>query len=155
MLAMVGPLVAAILALLLAGCATVQDDPVPAPCLDEPETIVRALERAPGAVKLADGTRLSTCVSRARTDGDLQALGVSLTTVADALRARVAFDPGAAAGLGYLAGAVRAGAAANGLAAELARRIERATALPRDAPQAARAARAARAHGLRAGAAGG
>jgi len=151
--AMAGPLVAAILVLLLAGCARAQDDPVPAACLDEPATIVRALERAPGAVKLADGTRLSRCVSRARADGDLQALGLSLTTVADTLRARVRVDPGAAAGLGYLAGAVRAGAAANeGLAAELARRIERATALAADAPPAARAAMA---RGLRAGEGGG
>jgi hypothetical protein len=147
--AMAGSLVTAILVLLLAGCATVHDDPVPVACLDEPATIVRALEGAPGAVTLADGTRLSTCVSRARADGDLQALGVSLTTVADMLRARVASEPGAAAGLGYLAGAVRAGAAANeGLAAELARQIERATALAGDAPAAARAARA---RGLQAG----
>jgi len=149
MAAMAGPLVAAILVLLLAGCATAQDDPVPAACLDEPATIVRALERAPGPVTLAGGTRLSTCVSRARADGDLQALGVSLTTVADTLRGRVASEPGAAVGLGYLAGAVRAGAAANeGLAAELARQIERATALAGDAPPATRAALA---RGLHAG----
>jgi hypothetical protein len=151
--AMTGRLVAAILALLLAGCARDQDDPVPAACLDAPGTIVQALQRAPGTVRLAGGTRLSTCVSRARADGDLQALGVSFMTVADTLRARVAADPGAAAGLGYLAGAVRAGAAANeGLASELARRIERASALAGDAPTAARAALAS---GLRAGEGGG
>ena len=153
MAAMAGPIVAAILALLLAGCATARNDPVPAGCLGEPATIVRALAPAPGAVRLADGTRLSTCVRRARADGDLQALGMSLIAVADTLRARVASDPTAAAGPGYLAGAVRAGVAANqGLAAELGRRIERATALDDDASQPARAAHAL---GLQAGASGG
>jgi hypothetical protein len=143
MAVMAGPIVAVMLALLLAGCATVRDDPVPTGCVGDPATIVRALERAPGAVTLPDETRLSTCVRRARSDGDLQALGMSLIRVADTLRARAAADPGAAAGLGYLAGAVRAGVAVNqGLATELGRRIERATALADDAPQAARTARA-------------
>ena len=153
MAAMAGPIVAAVLALLLAGCAAVQEDPVPAACIGEPAAIVRALGRAPGAVRLPDGTRLSTCVRRARADGDLQALGVSFITVADTLRARVASDPAAAAGLGYLAGAVRAGVAANqGLAAELGRRIEHVTALADDAPLTARAAHA---RGLQAGSSGG
>jgi hypothetical protein len=153
MAAMAGPIVAAVLALLLAGCATARREPVPPGCLGQPAAIVRALARAPGAVRLAGGTRLSTCVRRARADGDLQTLGVSLVTVADMLRARVAADPAAAAGLGYLAGAVRAGVAANqGLAGELGRRIERATALDDDASQPARAAHA---RGMRAGASGG
>jgi hypothetical protein len=153
MAAMAGPIVAAVLALLLAGCATAQREPVPSGCLGQPAAIVQALAQAPGAVRLAGGTRLSTCVRRARADGDLQTLGVSLITVADMLRARVASDPAAAAGLGYLAGAVRAGVAANqGLAAELGRRIERATALDDDASQPARAAHA---RGMQAGASGG
>jgi hypothetical protein len=154
MAAMAGrPTVAALLALLLAGCSQTRDDPVPAGCLARPATIVRALARAPGAVQLGDGTRLSTCLRRARGDGDLQALGVSLISVADALRARVATDPRAAVGLGYLAGAVRAGVAVNqGLATELGRRIERATALAADAPATARVSREL---GLRAGEHGG
>jgi hypothetical protein len=150
---MAGSIVAAILVLMLAGCATVRDEPVPAACLGEPATIVRALVRAPAAVLLPDGTRLSTCVRRARADGDLQTLGMSFITVADMLRARLASDPGAATALGYLAGAVRAGVAANqGLATELGRRIERATALADDAPAVVQAARAS---GLRAGVSGG
>jgi hypothetical protein len=149
MAAMAGRFVAVVLALVLVGCAGAREDPVPTGCMDRPATIVQALARAPSAVKLPDGTRLSTCLRRARADGDLQALGVSLISVADTLRARVASDPGAAAGLGYLAGAVRAGVAVNpGLAAELGRRVERATALADDAP---RAAQAARAKGLLAG----
>jgi uncharacterized protein YceK len=143
MAVMASRIVAVMLALVLSGCATVRDAPVPTGCVGDPATIVRALAQAPGAVTLPDGTHLSTCVRRARADGDLQALGLSLISVADTLRARAAADPGAAAGLGYLAGAVRAGVAVNqGLATELGRRIERATALADDAPQAARTARA-------------
>jgi hypothetical protein len=149
MACMAGPLVAVMLALVLAGCATVGDDPVPAACLGAPGTFVRALQRAPGAVRLAGGTRLSTCVSRARSDGDLQALGLSLTAAADTLRARVAADPAAAAGLGYLDAAVRAGVASNrGLATQLGRRIQHAATLDPAAPPAAQGARV---RGLRAG----
>jgi hypothetical protein len=136
-------LLVAILALLLAGCATVKDDPAPAACNGAPASFVLALERAPGTVRLEDGTRLSTCVRRARTDGELQTLGVSLVAAADALRARVASDPAAAAGLGYLTAAVRTGVAANqGLATQLGRRVEHATTLDDGASAAALAARA-------------
>jgi hypothetical protein len=136
-------LVAALLAPLLAGCATVKDEPQPLACHGAPASFVRALERAPAAVRLADGTRLSTCVSHARTDGDLQALGASLVAAADALHDRVAADPTAAVGLGYLAAAVRTGVAANqGLASTLGRRVEHATSLADDASAAAQAARA-------------
>jgi hypothetical protein len=146
---MAGLLVAALLALLLAGCGSHGDDPMPAACFDVPETFVAALARAPATVRLPGGTRLSTCVRRARSDSDLQALGLSLTAAADTLRARVGVDPAAAAGLGYLAAAVRLGVAGNqGLAGQLGRRIEGATGLPDGAPAAARAALA---QGLRAG----
>jgi hypothetical protein len=138
---MPGLLAAAILALLLAGCATAKEQPVPAACLGAPATLVQALARAPAAVRLADGSRLSTCVARARSDADLQSLGLKLTSAADALRARSATDPAAAAGLGYLAAAVRLGVAGNqGLATQLGRRVERASSLADDAPAAARAA---------------
>jgi hypothetical protein len=141
-------LAAATIALALAGCGA-EERRLPATCLGEPATIVRALQRAPGAVTLADGTRLSTCVRLAR-GGELQALGVSLTAAADILRTRARSDTAAATGLGYLAAAVRAGAMSNqGLASELARRIDNASALDGRAPQAAHAALA---RGLRAGA---
>jgi hypothetical protein len=147
---MAGLLVAALLALLLAGCATQDDEPMPVACLGAPETFVSALEAAPAAVRLAGDTRLSTCVSRARHDGDLQALGRALVAAADTLRLRVATDPAAAAGLGYLTAAVQAGVATNqGLATQLGRKVVGATALP---PGVSAAARAALAGGLRAGA---
>lgn len=112
--------------------------------------LMTALRQAPEAVRLEDGTRLSQCISRARTDADLQSLGITFGRVADALRARARSDPDAALQLGYLAGAVRVGArgAAGNLADQLARRIEQRTALE---PGAAAASAEAVARGLRAG----
>lgn len=145
---MAGLLAAAIVVLLLAGCGP-QEEPEPDACRDTAEAFVRALASAPAPVRLADGTRLSTCVGRARNDADLQSLGVALKGAADALRERAASDLAAATSLGYLAGAVRAGVARNeGLTAELGRSVERAASLDDGAPQAAVAAHAS---GLRAG----
>jgi hypothetical protein len=150
---MLGRLVVAIVALLLAGCAS-EEEPVPGACLDRPEAILRALAAAPGAVALADGTRLSSCVSRARTDSELQTLGLAFMRVADTLRAQAASNPDAALRLGYLAGAVTTGAASSSgsVAAQLARRVQQVAALERGAGAGAVAALR---RGLRAGASGG
>lgn len=141
-----------LLALMLGGCAG-EPDGVPPGCLAGPQVIGPALERAPAAVTLPDATKLSTCISRSRSDGDLQTLGSALLTVADGLRARAARDDDVAAlRLGYLVGAVRRGVGANpGLATQLGRRLEQTMRL--DGPSAA--ARAALRSGLRAGEAGG
>ncbi len=142
---------ALLVALLLGGCAG-DSDGLPAACLGEPATIDQALERAPAAVMLADGTRLSTCVSRARNDADLQTLGASLLTVADSLSSRAASDSVAALRLGYLRGAARRGVLNNrDLAANLGRRLEQTTELQHGSA----ASRAALRRGLRAGEAGG
>ena len=145
--------VAAIGALLLAGCGSSEPDAVPAACLGEPASIARALERAPASVQLEDGTRLSRCVRLAAArDGDLATLGVTLTAVADELRASAATDDGDALRLGYLVGAVRRGAQQTpGVAAQLARRIEQAATLGDGDP----GARAALARGIRLGEASG
>ena len=137
------------LALALAGC-TKEAETVPVSCLGKPLGMMTALRQAPGAVTLADGTRLSRCVSSARTDGDLQSLGISLGRTADLLRARAAADPAAALQLGYLAGAVRAGAsrATSGIAEQLARRMGQLATL---GPGASAAATGALARGARAG----
>jgi hypothetical protein len=114
----------------LTGC-TKEPERMPAACLGSPQSLLSALQHAPGAVVLADGTRLSRCVSLARTDGDLQSLGLALMRVSDTLRAQAGGDLAAALQLGYLAGAVRAGAAAaaSGIADQLARRIEQVASL--------------------------
>jgi hypothetical protein len=112
--------------------------------------VVAALRAAPGPVALEDGTRLSRCVSTARTDGDLQSIGLSFGRSADVLRARAATDPAAALQLGYLAGAVLTGArhSTSGIADQLARRMTQLTTL---APGASAAATTALARGARAG----
>ena len=140
---------AALAAASVAGC-TKEFDPVPTACFAEPGTLVAALAQAPARVALQDGTRLSRCVSTARTDGDLQSLGISLGRAADMLRRRAGTDPAAATALGYLGGAVRAGArgASAGIADQLARRVGQLAMLE---PGASAAATAALARGERAG----
>ena len=134
-------------ALALAGCGR-DSERLPAACLARPPALLAALERAPRRVVLADGTSLSRCTRLARTDADLQTLGYSFMRAADTLRRQAHSDPDAALRLGYLAGAVRAGAAGSGLAVQLARRVEQVAVLEHGAGGAAAAALR---RGLRAG----
>ncbi len=122
-------------------------DPVLSSACTDRAQVERALDRAPDAVTLADGTRLSACVERATTSADLQNLGTTLTTIADDLAARADGDPRAAGRLGYLIGAAQRGIErSSGTGSELARRLERSGAGVEDPPSAA-----ALQQGLRAG----
>jgi hypothetical protein len=109
-----------------AGCGGGDPPGVDEACLASPDAIERALARAPAPVTLRSGTRLSECVSHARSDSDLQNAGLVLTRAADDLAARAERgDAHAAVGLGYLVGAARRGARrTNGIHAELQRRVE-------------------------------
>jgi hypothetical protein len=109
--------------LLLASCAK-EREPVAQACFGEPAAVLSTLRQGPPVV-LEDGTRLSSCVSGARTDGDLQSLGLLFVRVADLLRAQAASDLEAAFAMGYLAGAVMRGArsSSGSIAAQLARRV--------------------------------
>jgi hypothetical protein len=125
-------LTAAALATAAAGCGT-KHDPLSPACLAAPATIERALQAAPGAVRLTDGTALSGCVAHARSDGDMQTAGIVLTRAADHLAQQAAArgDRAAATRLGYLIGALRRGSVAGetrgiGIHAELVRRVEQA-----------------------------
>jgi hypothetical protein len=114
-----------VLVLALAGCA--KDEPaMPAACRGDDRAVTRALQGAPRGGAFADGTLLSECVRRARSDADLQNLGLVLSRVAEQLGVdAVAGDEAAAGRLGFLAGAVRRGAArSNGITLELSRRID-------------------------------
>src|SRR4051794_41947965 len=75
-------------AAVLAGCGGSDAPPVDEACLSSPDRVEQALARAPAAVTLPSGTRLSDCVSRARTDADLQTTGLVLTRAADHLAGR-------------------------------------------------------------------
>lgn len=129
------------------GCG--EDEPeLPSACRQGATPVIRALDAAPGPVRLADGTSLSTCVRRARSDAELQDLGATYTRVADGLAARMPGSDRAAVRLGYLIAAVRRGARrTNGIHAELLRRLEQTVGL--DGPPAGQ--RAAFQRGLSAG----
>jgi hypothetical protein len=131
-------------------CGGREDPPLDAACTASPEAIERALARAPGPVTVGDGTRLSDCVSRARSDADLPNDGVVLTSAAEHLAERArGGDARAGLALGYLVGAARRGAARTpGLQAQLARRMESAAAF---VDEGGPAVAAALQRGLRAG----
>jgi len=125
---------------LLGGCAE-EREAVPAACLGTPASVLSALRAGP-PIALADETRLSHCVSSARTDGDLQSLGLLFVRVADTLRTQAGADPDAAFALGYLSGAVSRGAArsSGAIAAQLTRRVDQVAALDPGASASAEAA---------------
>src|SRR4051794_12702394 len=112
MLRRLAALALAPLALAAAGCGGSDPPPADAACTTSPAAIERALGHAPAPVTLGSGTRLSQCVSAARSDADLQTTGLVLTRAADHLAQRAQHgDAGAAIELGYLVGAARRGAA--------------------------------------------
>lgn len=120
-------------ALLLAGCGQ-EREPVAQACFGEPAAMLSTLRQGPPIV-LEGGARLSGCVSAARSDGDLQSLGLLFVRVADMLRAQASSDPDAAFALGYLTGAVTRGSTASSgsIAAQLARRVEQVATLEQGA----------------------
>jgi hypothetical protein len=99
-------------------------------CTAGPDAVEAALARAPGEVRLDGGVALSACVRFARTDAELQNLGLALTEVAERLEPRARDgDDRAALQLGYLIGAARKGAPSeSSLQAELVYRLERSAA---------------------------
>jgi hypothetical protein len=104
-----------------------RERPLPSACTDGGGAVVAALRAAPGPVALRDGTRLSTCVERARADAEIQTVGSIYTRVADGLAARVRSSDSAALRLGYLIGAARRGARrTSGIHEELVRRLQQA-----------------------------
>ena len=112
--------------MLLAGCGQEKHSLAPV-CVESGAPILKALQSAPGAVRLRGGVRISECVDDARNDAELQTLGLLYGEVARKLAERAPADDPAATQLGYLIGAVRRGAAhSNGIHAELVRRLEQA-----------------------------
>jgi hypothetical protein len=123
----------------LAGCGD-DDKSLPAACTEGPRPVARALERAPNAVRLSDGSSISNCVERAKADADIQTVGSIFTRVADGLSARMPTSDKAALQLGYLIAAVRKGGRhTTGIHEEMVRRVEQAVGLD-GAPPARRAA---------------
>jgi hypothetical protein len=142
------------LVLALGGC-TKEKPPMPGACVDTDRAgYERALAAAPRPVLLPGGVAISTCTKRVHSDAELQNLGTVMHGVAEDLSERARHgDAQAATSLGYLTAAVAVGAAeSNGIAAELARRIENAGVGVRDAGGAVeRALAAGQAAGARSG----
>lgn len=108
------------------GCSREADEGVPVACLEGEEAVRKALESAPRGVSM-DGTLLSECLDDTTNGGELQDVGTAYVAVAADLAADASQDPDGqeATRLGFLVGALRRSAAgAQGVGAELQRRIE-------------------------------
>ena len=146
-----GPRIAiAVLAALVGatGCSRSEPPALPRACLQGQQAVAGALRSAPGAVALADGTRLSACVEHANSGSELQEVGLSYVAAASTLAEAVPRSDAAAMQLGYLVGATRRGAIeTNGTGFELLRRVELAMGIEGPPPT----RRASYARGLAAG----
>jgi hypothetical protein len=108
-----------------AGCGGT-DDSTPVACLSGSPAYLRALEAAPGEVKLAGEVPISECLAENQQAGELATVGGTMLKAATELNAEARADPGAAANvrLGYLIGAAQAGAeGTDGIHSELVRRL--------------------------------
>lgn len=118
-------LAAALLAFAIFGCGTT-DEETPTACLAGPGAYLRALEAAPGDVRLEGEAPISDCLPGNQEAGALTTVGASLVSAATRLNseARAQPDSGAALELGYLIGAAERGAEdTEGIHAELLRRL--------------------------------
>jgi len=108
--------------LAIAGCGTKKSDLAPAACLVTNHGYLRALERAPGEVRLAGTTPISACLVPEQEAGQLANIGREMIVTATKLNAeaRQGSDP-ATLQLGYLIGAVSKGADA--IHTDLVRRL--------------------------------
>lgn len=110
---------------LAAGCGST-DSSTPVACLEGEDVYVRALRRAPGAVKLDGETPISDCLVENQAGGELADVGTAMVAATTRLNAEAREDPGGAANvrLGYLLGAAERGAGqTEGIHAELIRRL--------------------------------
>lgn len=119
-----GSTVIALSLALLAGCGSSQDDDeTPAACLATNQIYLRALETAPGPVRLGGSTPISDCLVPAQDAGQLASVGQEMIVAATKLNAESRRDPGghAAIELGYLIAA--AGKGADAIHTDLIRRL--------------------------------
>ena len=146
------------LALVFAGCGSSDSGATPVSCLVPAAAYVKALGSAPGAVRLAGETPISDCLVKNQSGGDLADVGASLVRAATVLSAAAQKDPGGeqTLRLGYLVGAVQAGASeTSGIHTDLERRIQATARYAKPAPRGARSFALAYARGYAAGRSGG
>jgi hypothetical protein len=108
----------------LAGCGSNDGGGTPAACLVPASDYLEALGEAPGAVRLADATPISECVTSGQESADLGQVGQSVIQAATKLNADARKDPAgdSTLQLGYLVGAVQEGA--SGTEMDLVRRLD-------------------------------
>ncbi|MFL5898504.1 MAG: hypothetical protein ACJ76D_08595 [Solirubrobacterales bacterium] len=109
----------------LSGCGG-QGDSTPVACLEGAPAYEKALQRAPGEVRLGGGTPISDCLASNQKAGDLSRVGEALVESATSLNAeaREAGADQAAVALGYLIGAAQRGAQdSEGIHSDLIRRL--------------------------------
>ena len=114
-----------VVALALTGCGQ-PDYTTPVACLEGTGTYLKALEAAPGTVKLGGETPIGDCLAENQQGGDLATVGTAMVEAATKLNAEARAEPGGAANLqlGYLLGAAQRGAErTDGIHAELIRRL--------------------------------
>ena len=99
-------------ALAAAGCGTKKNDLAPAACLASNRGYLRALQAAPGQVRLAGTTPISDCLVPEQDAGQLANIGHEMVIAATKLNSQARQDPSgpATVQLGYLIGAVSKGA---------------------------------------------
>jgi hypothetical protein len=126
--------IAAIAVALTVGCGST-DESTPVACLEGARTYLRALEDAPGTVRLQGETPISDCLAENQAGGALATVGTAMVAAATELNAEARLDPGGAESLqlGYLLGAAQRGAdGTEGIHAELLRRLAAAARYSRD-----------------------
>ncbi len=117
----------ALAALAAAGCGSGGESATPTACLGPRADYLKALQSAPGEVRLAGDTSISDCFGGTQGAGDQAQVGGTVVGVATELNAAARRDPEghAAVMLGYLAGAVHEGAShSSGITTDLVRRLD-------------------------------
>src|SRR4051794_29322427 len=104
--------VALSLAIFAAGGCGGSDESTPVACQNGSGAYLKALEAAPGEVRLAGGVPISDCLVENQSAGDLAAVGDAMLDTATQLNAEAREDHGGDGNvrLGYLIGAAQAGA---------------------------------------------
>jgi hypothetical protein len=110
---------------LLSACGS-EDPDTPGACLADSARYLKALERAPKPVTLADDVPISACLIENQPSGELAQVGAAMVEAATRLSAEAGRgDQSAALQLGYLIGAAERGAAESaGIHTDLVRRLE-------------------------------
>ena len=109
----------------VSGCGS-RDDSTPVACLEGAAAYERALDAAPGEVRLGGATPISDCLAPNQTAGELAQVGEALVEAATELNAEARAKAGseAALQLGYLLGAAQSGSEeSEGIHSDLVRRL--------------------------------